>query len=126
MDLVPSPPQASLFHESDTTPRMAKHLEKSLSPNLAAVMARFQALAEKAESPVRAIQHQPAREGIFAPVPDSIQPALRDVLKQRGIERQKSLCQQACQHSRQYIAASRSGERLVAGGILIQVISVCN
>jgi DEAD/DEAH box helicase domain-containing protein len=87
MDLSPSAPQASLFHEQDCTPQMAKQLERALSPNLAAVMARFHALAAQSESPVRAIQHQPATEGTFAPVPESIQPVLRSVLQARGIER---------------------------------------
>ncbi len=87
MELSPGAPQPSLFQEPDFTPAMANQLQRALSPNLAAVISKFEALAAQPEGPVRAIHHRPASEGSFAPVPESIQPALRDVLKARGIER---------------------------------------
>ena len=55
-------------------------------PSLDAVMAYFAGLTTRDESPVRAIRHEPARPGIFLPVPDAIAPELVKVLQSRGIE----------------------------------------
>ena len=43
--------------------------------------------ADDGDSPVRAIRHQPAREGNYLPIPESIDPKLVAVLKARGVER---------------------------------------
>src|SRR5262245_42277740 len=48
---------------------------------------RFREWMEKPESPVRSIQHQPAREGEFAPIPESVSPALAAAFRSRGIDR---------------------------------------
>ncbi len=66
---------------------MAGQLERALSPNLAAVLARFEAMSRLPEPPVRAIHHQPAKLGSFCPIPENVQPGLRAVLKARGVER---------------------------------------
>ena len=55
--------------------------------NLAAVVEEFERLIDQPESPIRAIRHQPASDGEFADVPDSVDPRLREALKRRGIER---------------------------------------
>lgn len=55
--------------------------------NLIAVVEEFERLIDQPESPIRAIRHQPATEGEFADLPDSVDPRLRGSLKQRGIER---------------------------------------
>ena len=55
--------------------------------NLIAVVQEFERLIDQPESPIRAIRHQPATEGDFADLPDSVDPRLRESLKRRGIER---------------------------------------
>ena len=48
---------------------------------------RFKEWMAKPDSPVRSIQHQPAREGEFLPIPESVAPALAAAFRRRGIER---------------------------------------
>ena len=50
-------------------------------------VARFEQWAADPDSPVRAIRHQPAREGEFADIPQSAAPVLRKALEARGIPR---------------------------------------
>jgi DEAD/DEAH box helicase domain-containing protein len=87
VDLTPSVPQPSLFSEPDLTPEMQSRLELARGPNLEVILARFQALREKEDSPVRAIHHRPARLGSFRNLPDAIQPSLRKVLASREIDK---------------------------------------
>jgi DEAD/DEAH box helicase domain-containing protein len=55
--------------------------------NLIAVVQEFERLIDQPESPIRAIRHQPATDGQFTDLPDSIDPRLRESLRRRGIER---------------------------------------
>ncbi len=55
-------------------------------PSLEAVIAYFTGLTTRDESPVRAIRCQPARPGVFLPLPDGIAPPIAHVLASRGIE----------------------------------------
>jgi DEAD/DEAH box helicase domain-containing protein len=48
---------------------------------------RFEQMANDPDSPVRAIRHQPAREGDFADIPPEVDPRLVDALEKRGIQR---------------------------------------
>src|SRR5579859_5467894 len=48
-------------------------------------VARFEKWMADPDSPIRAIRHQPAREGKFADIPAEVAPALRDALVARGI-----------------------------------------
>ncbi|HEX6895252.1 MAG TPA: DEAD/DEAH box helicase [Bryobacteraceae bacterium] len=50
-------------------------------------VARFEQWMADPDSPIRAIRHQPAREGEFAPIPASVAPAIRAMLETRGIPR---------------------------------------
>jgi len=50
-------------------------------------VARFQQWMAVPDSPIRAIRHQPAREGEYAGIPASVASALRDALAARGIPR---------------------------------------
>ncbi|MGD0300634.1 MAG: DEAD/DEAH box helicase [Bryobacteraceae bacterium] len=50
-------------------------------------VARFQQWAAIPDSPIRAIRHQPAREGEFADIPLNAAPVLRRALESRGIPR---------------------------------------
>src|SRR5579884_2993293 len=52
---------------------------------LQAALSRFEQLSAVPDSPVRAIRHEPARPGRFAAVPDSVHPALQEMLAARGI-----------------------------------------
>ena len=54
---------------------------------LEAAVARFQEWMAEPESPIRSLRHEPARPGEFAPVPESLHPALRQVLGARGVDR---------------------------------------
>ena len=78
--------QSSLFPEPDFTPEMSTRLEQSISPHLQAVLDRFEALSKVPDSPIRAIHHRPATEGNFQPLPETLAPALRQVLAARGME----------------------------------------
>src|SRR5579862_6361440 len=48
-------------------------------------VARFEQWMATPDSPIRAIRHQAAREGIYSDIPSGIAPALRDALAARGI-----------------------------------------
>src|SRR5579863_2629906 len=48
-------------------------------------IARFEQSMADPDSPIRAIRHQPAREGGFEAIPDSVAPAIRSMLESRGI-----------------------------------------
>lgn len=85
MSLSPATAQSSLFPEPDFTPEMTSRLDRAISPHLKAVVERFEALEKRADSPVRAIHHSPATDGVFAPMPEALAPALRTVLAARGI-----------------------------------------
>lgn len=89
MSITPAVPplnlQSSLFPEPDFTPEMTTRLECAINPHLKAVIERFEALGRLPESPVRAMHHRPATEGSFAPLPESLAPALRDTLTEHGI-----------------------------------------
>ncbi len=50
-------------------------------------VARFQQLMAAPDSPIRAIHHQPAREGEFAEIPESLAPVVRQMLESRGMPR---------------------------------------
>jgi DEAD/DEAH box helicase domain-containing protein len=50
-------------------------------------VARFERWMADPDSPIRAIRHQPAREGEYAAIPESVAPALRAALIARGIPR---------------------------------------
>ncbi|MEZ5402265.1 MAG: DEAD/DEAH box helicase [Bryobacteraceae bacterium] len=50
-----------------------------------AAVARFREQALRPDSPIRHIRHQPAREALLVPVPDTVNAALADGLARRGI-----------------------------------------
>src|SRR5690348_14220904 len=54
-------------------------------PGLDAVVSSFEALQREADSPVRAIHHQPAKDGQYSAIPASVDPRLRAALAARGI-----------------------------------------
>jgi DEAD/DEAH box helicase domain-containing protein len=55
--------------------------------NIESSVARFQQLMADPDSPIRAIRHQPAREGEYDEIPESVAPAIRSMLESRGIPR---------------------------------------
>lgn len=63
------------------------------STGLESALTHLRAWMLEADSPIRAIRHEPARPGVFEPFPDTLAPALRDVLNNRGIE--QLYCHQA-------------------------------
>jgi DEAD/DEAH box helicase domain-containing protein len=54
--------------------------------SLEAEVARFEHWMAEPESPIRSVRREPAKAGEFAPLPESLSPALSDVLRRRGIE----------------------------------------
>src|SRR5262249_51688046 len=60
---------------------------------------RFREWMANPDSPVRAIRHQPAREGEFAEFPERLAPALQKALVSRGIHRLYSHQAEAFVHS---------------------------
>ena len=66
--------------------------------DLALVLHKFENMAQDADGPIRAIRRTPAREAQFAEFPADLNPKLRAVLSQRGIERLYSHQAEACEH----------------------------
>src|SRR5579871_2373478 len=56
-------------------------------PGIDAVVSRFQSAHQKADTPVRAIHHQPAAEGSYLALPAEVDVRLRQALERRGIAR---------------------------------------
>ncbi len=57
------------------------------NPSLDAVVARYRSAHREPDSPVRAVHHQPASEGVYAAIPEAVDPRLRGALEKRGISR---------------------------------------
>jgi DEAD/DEAH box helicase domain-containing protein len=83
-------------------PEFSQELSVATKPSLEAVVARFQSLHRQPDSPVRAIHHQQATEGVFADMPPAVDARLRTALEKRGI-------------TRLYVHQSDAFERIAAG-----------
>ncbi len=69
-------------------PEPQSELPLAKTGGLGAALARFESLKERPESPIRAIRYQPASEGSYEPVPQNVNPKLREALeKAAGITR---------------------------------------
>src|ERR1700760_3601979 len=68
-------------------PEFTQDIALASKPSLEAVVARFRSAHQDPDSPVRAIHHQPAAEGIFADIPSDVDPRLRTALERRGVSR---------------------------------------
>ena len=68
-------------------PEFTEELSHRSRPSLDAVVARFRAAHLEPDSPVRAVHHQAASEGVYAEMPAAIDPRLRRALEKRGIAR---------------------------------------
>ena len=68
-------------------PEFSQELTVARQPGLDAVVRRFQSIHQEPDSPVRAIQHQPAAEGEYADIPTGVDERLRRALAERGITR---------------------------------------
>ena len=68
-------------------PEFTEELSHRSRPSLDAVVARFRAAHLEPDSPVRAVHHQEASEGVYAEMPAAIDPRLRAALEKRGIAR---------------------------------------
>ncbi len=66
---------------------------------LAGAIARFQEWMADPDSPVRAIRHQPARDGVFVDFPETLAPPLKQSLASRGILQLYSHQAQALEHA---------------------------
>jgi DEAD/DEAH box helicase domain-containing protein len=70
------------------------------------VLSSFRTDGQNPGSPVRAIHHQPASEGVFGPIPDAVNPRLREALVKRGIDRLYS-------HQAEAFASIEAGRHVV-------------
>jgi DEAD/DEAH box helicase domain-containing protein len=68
-------------------PEFSRELSLNPRQSLESVVSGFSELHRQPDSPVRAIHHQQASEGVFADVPASVDARLRAALDQRGIAR---------------------------------------
>ena len=79
-------------------PEFSQELAISAKSSLEAVVTSFRTSVEQPDSPVRAVHHQPAAEGIYADLPASVDPRLRGALERRGITRLYSHQAEAFEH----------------------------
>jgi DEAD/DEAH box helicase domain-containing protein len=66
-------------------PEFSQELSIASRRSLEAVVSRFEAVHQDADSPVRAIHRQPAAEGVYAELPAQLTEPLRAALEKRGI-----------------------------------------
>src|SRR6266446_2355431 len=67
-------------------PEFSQELALSGKESLETVVSYFRSIHRQQDSPVRAIHHQPASEGVFAAIPQAVDGRLRAALQARGIE----------------------------------------
>src|SRR6185369_14658463 len=67
-------------------PEFSQELAVSTKPSLEIVLSRFRSIYQEPDSPVRAIHHEPATEGVYADIPAGVDSRLRTALQQRGIK----------------------------------------
>jgi DEAD/DEAH box helicase domain-containing protein len=89
-------------------PEFSQELEIASKPSLDAVVSRFQSVHREPDSPVRAIHHQAAADGVYAEIPAAVDPRLRKALEQRGI-------------ARLYSHQAEAFDRIQAGGNVVIV-----
>ncbi len=80
-------------------PELSQELALARKPSLEAVVSRYEARRAEADSPVRAIHHQPASEGISVDLPGAVDPRLRAALERRGIKQLYSHQAEAFEHA---------------------------
>jgi DEAD/DEAH box helicase domain-containing protein len=68
-------------------PEFTEELSHRSRPSLDAVVAQFRSAHLEPDSPVRAVHHQAASDGVYAEVSAAIDPRLRAALEKRGIAR---------------------------------------
>src|SRR5262249_48585542 len=68
-------------------PEFSQQLALAGKETLEMVISGFETLHRQRDSPVRAIPHQPAPDGEFSPIPETIAARLRDALDARGVTR---------------------------------------
>jgi len=66
-------------------PEFSPEIALARATGLEAALARFQAWRADHNSPIRAIHHQPARPGEYAPFPEGVEDRLRQALIEQGI-----------------------------------------
>jgi DEAD/DEAH box helicase domain-containing protein len=66
-------------------PEQAQERIAARKAGLSGAIERFREWMERPESPVRAVRHQPARQGEFAPFPETLAAPLKQALAARGI-----------------------------------------
>ena len=97
--LYPGKEKAKIdMDQSLSFPEFSHELSLRSQPSLEAVVSHFRARHQDPDSPVRAIHHQPAAEGIFAEIPATVDPRLGAVLARRGVTRLYSHQAEAFDH----------------------------
>src|SRR3989442_12295830 len=67
-------------------PEFSQELALSGKESLDTLVSYFRLLHQQPDSPVRAIHHQPASDGVFAAIPEAVDARLRAALEARGIK----------------------------------------
>src|ERR1044071_9745181 len=75
----------SLMDLSLGFPEFSRQLALAGKESLEMVVSELQSVHQQRDSPVRAIHHQPASDGIFSAMPEGVDARLRDALDARGI-----------------------------------------
>ncbi len=87
-------------------PQFTQELMVGREAGLTSALTRFQEIVAQPESPVRAIRHEPAVEGEFRDLPETVHPALKQALERRGIRKLYS-------HQAEAFEAIRAGRNVV-------------
>src|SRR5438105_4123258 len=87
-------------------PEFSRELSLNTQQSLQTVVSGLSELHRQPDSPVRAIHHQPASEGVFADLPASVDARLRAALEKRGIARLYS-------HQGEAFALTEAGKNVV-------------
>src|SRR5262245_58991951 len=96
------------MNSSLTFPDFCSSLTPAPKGSLEALIRQFEAAHREDDSPVRAIHHQPAADGVFADFPAAIDSRLRSALERRGV-------------TRLYCHQAETFERIQAGGNVVVV-----
>jgi DEAD/DEAH box helicase domain-containing protein len=78
---------ANLLFDFPQDDQVSSNLPLRRRESVSQAVRRFEEIAQREDSPVRAIRHLPARPGEFAEIPDAVDPRLAQALRSRGIEK---------------------------------------
>jgi len=87
------------FPDPEGLPEPARERMLARTTGLAGAIQRFQEWMANPESPVRAIRHQPAKDGEFVEFPELLAISLQQALRERGVAKLYSHQSEALAHA---------------------------